>query len=533
MFKLFYLNKIKIILTGLTFSKYLFWCAFLYFQGNAIQQAIEKNEFLKELILALIGFGLSKLVMMLTELLSAFVTSYYENEEINRQWKGQFPLQLFHDLENKDNLICLLYFDYLPTLFSLECLNIINITTIFSILSIILCLVIYTQFYFGLLSLFIIFLLSFLSKNIGLKQIDDYQSKRNESKSLIYQWINEYFCGYREVAFNWRGQLKDWSQGQYQNLYHYNRKILFIHLTRDILSQLLIELPFIINTCMVIGGVYFHYLSVTQMFIWIGLSQFVIQSSNSYLEFKLNKVKKNNLLSKINEIFVTFGSRHLPENNDDGVERIKERYHSLIEVSLQDGTVNQLGLIPSLYSVQGKNGAGKTTLLNIILDYERVWTVPNKESLNKLLINLSSQNLRVIEKNSIIFNDLSSFKNQILGPAIFDFKDWKDLLNKKMGRVLTYDLISALEDLLKEIESKFYQRKDKRFSSGEKVVISFFRTIASWNSTVSLVIIDECTAFLDFQIKDLFMRCINQLAKEVAIYLCSHEAEFSGVKFLN
>lgn len=512
------IKKVKIILASLNFLKYLAWCGFFIFQGKAIQQAIDKNILIAQLAQTLICYFLTKLVVMFTDLISKFVESYFENDEIATQWRLNFPKMLYQDNESKYNLMYLSYFDYLPNLYNLECAIINNQCTIMSVLIIVASLLIYTEFYYGLFALFAVFILNFLSKNIYLKKLEYYHQSINENKASILTWINQYFKAYREISFNWQGQINPWINSIYSALYKSQKNLVLVQLFRDIMAQLLVELPFIANTSIMITAVYLNYLSITQMFVWIGFSQFVINASNAFLENKVNQDKKKILINELEEIAISFKDKNERALDDKCVFNV-----DIFQVKLQDNTINQLSFLPGIYHVKGANGSGKTTLLNSIIGYEREVKVDNHIILKQKLATIAKDHIRIIERDPVIFTTLKTFNEQIMGPKDTSVTHWKLILQKRVEGILSAYLFNELLTLFSEIEEKFYGRENGHFSSGEKILISLMRVLISWDKRVSILVVDECTAFLDTKSKGLFLRCLSELSMNASVYLSSHE----------
>ncbi|CAM3718572.1 putative ABC transporter [Legionella longbeachae NSW150] len=512
------IGKVKIILASLNFFKYSAWCGFFIFQGKAIQQAIDKNILIAQLVQTLIWYFLTKLVVMFTDLISKFVVGYFENNEIAAQWRSNFPRTLYQDNESKYNFMYLSYFDYLPNLYNLECTIINNQCTIMSVLVIVTSLLIYTEFYYGLFALFAVFTLNFFSKNTYLKKLEDYHKGINESKASTLAWINQYFKAYREISFNWQGQINPWINSTYNALYQSKKNFIFVQLLRDIMAQLMVELPFIINTSIVITAVYLNYLSITQMFVWIGFSQFVINASNAFLENKVNQDKKRVLINELDEMALSF-----KDEKEQKLDDMCFANFEFFQVKLQDNTLNKLSFIPGLYHIKGSNGSGKTTLLNSIIGYERKIEVDNHIILKQKLANTAKDNIRVIEREPVIFTSLRTFNEQILGPENTHSLHWNIVLQEKIKGFLSAHLLNNLSKFFSEIEEKFYDRGNGHFSSGEKILISLMRVLTSWDRKVSILVVDECTVFLDTKIKVLFLRCLSELSMNTSVYLSAHE----------
>ncbi len=520
MFNFQSLKKIKIILALINIIKYGAWCGFFSFQGQAIQQAMDSNSLMEQLVFTLIWFLATKLIVMIADVLSQFVTSYFENYEIEQQWNVHFPKKLYRDNENKNNTIYLAFFTYLPDLFTVECSIVISLCTIISVCVIVISLLIYTEFYYGVLALSAVIILNLLSKKIFLKQLNRYHTETHDNREKVLGWVNQFFRGYKEIAFNWFGQVNAWVNSVFAAYYQSKRTLIITQLKRNILSQLLVEVPFIINTSLVIIAVRLNHLSVTQMFVWVGISQFVINATNAFLEYQVNTVRKKLLINKLQVISAAFAvqlENVLPEINAFG--------HPMEEVAitLQDNSLNYLSLKPGIYHVQGKNGSGKSTLFNIISGYERNLKVSNHSQLLLFLQNIKTSAIRVIEREPEIFNSLKTFNQQILGYEASKLCQWEQLLEEKMSPILSCDLLYDLKKFSLALNEKFSTRVNGYLSSGEKIFISILRALTSWNATIHLLIIDECVAFLDAKAKVLFYRCLNELAVSIPIFVSSHE----------
>jgi hypothetical protein len=98
--KFIYLEKLKIIIALIVFIKYSLWCLFLILQGNAINIALKQHSLQKELIFTLAGYILTKIIVMLCDVFTKFITDYYRNLELQQQWQASFPRYVYNDTKN-------------------------------------------------------------------------------------------------------------------------------------------------------------------------------------------------------------------------------------------------------------------------------------------------------------------------------------------------------------------------------------------------------------------------------------------------
>lgn len=506
---------VKIILYVLNLVKYIFWGGFLYFQGLSLQQAIEKKILLNQIIVTLGYFLITKLIVMLCDAVSKFVVHNYQNQTIFCNWQNKFPRKIYKDNENKYNLMYLKYFDYLPNLLRIECDIVNNFATIICVFLLIVSLLLYTGFYYGIAALFLIFVLNIFSKDIYLKKLNICSEEINNNKDDVSRWIGEYFKSYKEIFFNWDQAVDVRINDSYYNLYKAKKKYSELLFIRDLIAQFFVEIPFILNTSLVILGVYFNYINITQMFIWVGLSQFAINAANSFLQNNDNRIKQKSIINALSKIEHSF--KEMVNKNPE-----MKACDKMIEVILQDSSVNKIGIHPGIYHIKGANGAGKTTLLNTVLGYERQLKSDNFNELIQFSCMLSTNNIRVIERDAIIFYNLD-FNQQILGIDLARTMFYKPLLFVKLKYLFSSELSLSLQQKFVELEKKFCDSKHTGFSSGEKILVSLMRALISWDREVNILIIDECTLFLDKEVKTLFIRCIKELALRTAVYLSAHE----------
>jgi len=516
------LRKLKTITGIIVFIKYSLWCYFFILQGKAIELAIERNKLQKELIYTLVGFILVKMVVMLCDIFQKFFIEYYKNMELKRQWSSHLPKAIYSDNHNKKNDINVLFFDYLPKLFEFKITLLLNKATIFSVFTLTTIAFIYTEFFLGIVALSLVFVLNYLSKNIFVKKIDYYQKESYHSKITILNWIEQYFSSYREISKNWQGIANtSWKNEVYKKYFISKKNQIAFYLYRDLLAQILVELPFLLNTSIVILGVYYEYLSLTQLFVWVGFSQFMINASNAYLENKITKKQVDTLSEHTVSILQNF-------NSQPSKDLIKNKSSDFLfsEVVMQDDEINKLSLEPGLYHIRGGNGSGKSTLMNIVLGYERRDYDFNSTNLVYLINNIDSNKIRVIDREAVIFDCFTDFHSQILGPVAIHTR-WQEIILHSLNQLLPTNLVKEWMKVFIALEIEYIGRKDKILSSGERVILSLIRFFCSWDKKVNLLIIDECDSFLDHEKKVLFINTVNELAKHMAVYISCHDKVLS------
>lgn len=512
------LRKLKTITGVIVFVKYSLWCYFFILQGRAIELAIGKNKLAKEVICTLAGFILVKMVVMLCDIFQKFLVECYKNIELKHQWACHIPKDIYSDTQNKKNDMNVLFFDYLPQLFEFKVALLQNKVIIFSVFALTTIAFAHTEFFLGLFALFLVFVLNYLSKNIFVKKIDDYQREGYQSKITILNWIEQYFSSYRELSKNWQGIAnQSWKNDVYNNYFLSKKNQIVFYLYRDLLAQILVELPFLLNTSIVILGVYYEYLTLTQLFVWVGFSQFMINASNAYLENKVIKKQIDTLSECTTSIIHNFSpqaSKTLITNNSSNF--------LFSEVVMQDGEINELSLKPGLYRIKGGNGSGKSTLMNTILNYERKDYDFKCTNFAYFISHINQSKVRVIDREAIVLDCFKEFTIQVCGPNT-SYQVWPEPVSYSLNRLLAPELAAAWMKVFRGLETEYTERTNKILSSGERVILSLMRFFCSWNIEVNLLIIDECDSFLDYEKKALFINTVNQLAQHIAVYISCHD----------
>ncbi len=519
----YYLNKLKFLNASLLTVKNIFCFLFFVLQGKAIELSISTNKLPQQLVYTLIGYVIVKLIVMLCDVFQRFISDHYKNLELKRIWIHYFPKKIYKDNDSKHNQLSFLYFNVFPRLFELKISIFSNMVNIICIFTLTLSALIYSKFYLATLALLLVFIFNFISRDLLVDHIGKYHHEENESKTKILKWIGEYLSAYREISKNWVGiSDSNWSDKIYENYYLAKKKQTFFYFYRDLISQALVELPFLFNSAIVILGVYYHYVSLTQLFVWIGFCQLMITASNAYIENRVNKKEASILNAKGNEILNEFEVKKR-------LNKSKINTKSISEVTMLDGQKNILSIKPGIYHIKGNNGSGKTTLLNIILGYERHLNVNKHIQLDNIINSVQPHNIRLIERNAVIFDSLTDFSMQVCGPYNARESLWKNDLINSINILLNEELAKVWIQLFISLEKKYIKRNDKSMSSGEQVLLSLLRFFVSWNKKVKVLIVDECDSFLDKKNRELFIAAIKDISSHLAIFISGHQLQSGGI----
>ena len=531
MIKFYYLKQINRLSCGLIAVKYTLWSVFFILQGRSIELALSSETGQLKPLMSILGlYMLIKLMVMFCDVGYELIQGLLKNKETDAQWGSLYPSRLYSDNVRKKNEFKLLMFEYIPEIFNSKHVLFANRFTIVFIVFLTTFYFVYTQFYVGILMLLCLFFLNYFSKNIFSKKIDEQQKKTQMLKQHVMNWSDQYFSGYHEISKNWEPSVyASWHKHVYKTLYQGKHKLSLYYAARDLVCQCLVELPFILNTVLIILAVYWRYLSIAQLFVWIGMSQFIMTASNALAKNKIMVRKVDILEGLADDIICIFsiaesslGSH--PSHDRQGV--INEL--ASLDIHFQDGTLNKLSLSPGLHQIKGGNGSGKTTLLDQIKGFNRSESMIYSEHIKYFIFNANKKNIRMIERNAVVFDGLPSFTRQIMGPLSGAEEPWIERIEQNMAMFVTTPVLKAWTQILGDLQAKYDGIEGYQLSSGERIILSFARAWFYWDAAVQLVLIDECDGFLDVTKRALFMETIRLVSIKLPVFMVSHSERSEG-----
>jgi hypothetical protein len=132
---------------------------------------------------------------------------------------------------------------------------------------------------------------------------------------------------------------------------------------------------------------------------------------------------------------------------------------------------------------------------------------------------IGQSNRRVIEKEAVIFNHLSGFSQQILGPTLAESLHWQPLLAIKTKYLFSKELHQHWLQLCQQVEWRFYQIPRKALSISDRILISCMRALASWDMNVSTLVVNASLACLEPNVRTIFLQCLNELSVRASIVI--------------
>lgn len=158
-----------------------------------------------------------------------------------------------------------------------------------------------------------------------------------------------------------------------------------------------------------------------------------------------------------------------------------------------------------VFLLKGANGSGKSTLLKIIKGELLV----KKGNINIANINISKN---IKNKKRILDDNITYIDQQ---NNLIDFLNVKE--NASLNLIINKQKVTDLKYLK---DDQYSNRYVDSLSSGEKIITSFEKVT---NENRKIILLDECTDFLDDYNTNLIISIIKELGEKYLIIIVSHD----------
>jgi ABC-type branched-subunit amino acid transport system ATPase component len=175
-----------------------------------------------------------------------------------------------------------------------------------------------------------------------------------------------------------------------------------------------------------------------------------------------------------------------------------------------------------IVAIVGANGCGKTTLFNAISGLL-------KPSSGEIYIN--ETDTRKLKPHQIArlgvsrtFQDRGIFENMSMIDAteITETRDdsmFKDVFNFKLRKIIKNKALSKLNKFLPDVD---YEKNCNELSTGQQAKLK----LASIYTESKLLLLDEPTAGVDKDSKEVLLQHIKDVSKDCAVLLIEHDMDF-------
>ncbi|MDE5930973.1 MAG: ABC transporter ATP-binding protein/permease, partial [Lachnospiraceae bacterium] len=207
-------------------------------------------------------------------------------------------------------------------------------------------------------------------------------------------------------------------------------------------------------------------------------------------EEKTNIVGHKNAVLRLENISFSYGNKNIMNN---------------MNVEFEPGKMNVLA---------GTNGAGKTTLMNLILRFyqaENGMIEYDGKDIRKYSLGQWRQCIGYVQQDTLFFEGSLRDNLCLYAPDISEERIWEAL--KTAG---LYETVMEWED---RIDTDI--RKGERLSEGQKQRVAIARILAR---NPKIILMDEPTANLDYDIEKEIIADIKKLCKEQILIVISHRS---------
>lgn len=491
----------------------------LFCKGEAIDLLSRRTATVREGIILCLIFGgiqiLSGIFQMVLEALKVLTVS----KSFMASWNQFLPLRIEKHVAAHGSAFYNHVYGTLPKLSQLRIDLVIEACLVTSIISIFVGKAIHDGLWLILLFLPFIILTAHMS---SLVYRQSYLEKANniiQDRSVLISWVERYFKANKELYVNWRasennGAFLSWYSGRGRQIYENFLAQARIHFKRDVIGSLLVDWPFIICSVLIIIAAFQGLMSPGDVLIWLGLTDYLVSASLKIKAIKDTRSQIHSLTNLIDQDLGWIREATAIAGSEDEVEPQS--------FALLDGSQVNVGISPGFYHIAGANGSGKSTLVETLIGFNRHYKKWPEATISSYRSFLHGRT-RLIDREAVIFPEWNSFEEQIFG-VLYDKQQSMDRFARNLRHILGQELSGYWLEKIAMIGEKWEQRVDRNLSTGERVTLAFARCLSNWDSSVRVIVADECDSNLDATTRSKFIETLDTLAQKHAVYMISHRS---------
>lgn len=504
--------------------------ASIHIKGGLID-SLAKGQYLWETVLLLvIGYAILQVLGSFANIFSENLGRLFSIEEYKRHWIRWTPKHLNRsDLGHHHKLFNGLY-NNVPKLFSLKVSILLQSLTAIIYFGFFLWRTVHDEFWIALSFIPIIGCLSWGAGRLYCKTYEQGTRRVSDQRVGLMSWLDSWFRAYRERSLNWPsdGTLNrhdTWFQSQGLKVAGGLRFHAMTVLKRDIFGTFLVDWPYILCVVTVLICVARGQLTIGEFLIWTALIDYLMSAFGS-----LRFIKKCRIDTKALSDLIQTDLAWLKTTRTSHDAELLSLPHARplaaggkedFTFQLLSGETTHLGTRPGFYRIHGSNGSGKSTLLDTLLGFNESFTRWSPEDVARLRTAVEGR-ARVVERDGTIFAEFnSSLYAQIFGLDSIDQAEAKAKLEERLDALLPEAIAGFWKAKLNDLEL-IWGLRPGNFSSGEKVVLSFFRALAYWDASTEVLVVDECDSVLDQRTASVFQASLMSLSQKVAVWYVSH-----------
>lgn len=503
----------------------------VHIKGGLIDSLAKGHYLWEKVLLLVIGYALLQIVGSFSNIFSENLGRLYSIEEYKRHWLRWTPRHLNRsDIGSHHKLFNGLY-NNVPKLFSLKVSILLQSLTASIYFGAFLWRTVHDQFWIALSFIPIIGCLSWGAGRLYCQAYEQGTKRVSDQRVGLMSWLDSWFRAYRERSLNWPDQAggkrhEAWFQQQGQNVAGGLRFHAMTVFKRDIFGSFLVDWPYILCVVTVLICVARGQLSIGEFLIWTALIDYLMSAFGSLRFIKKCRIDTKALSDLIRQDLAWLEAGQSEKQASVAAlpapaARAGHELSPVFSFQLLSGESTELGLSPGFYRIHGSNGSGKSTLLDTILGFNQQFSRWSPEDVARLRSAVQGR-ARVVERDCTIFAEFkASLYAQIFGVETMEPEKGRERLHERLESLLPEAIAGFWKAKLLDLEN-IWGLRPGNFSSGEKVVLSFFRALAYWDEKTEVLVVDECDSVLDQRTASVFQASLMSLAQTIAIWFVSH-----------
>ncbi len=474
----------------------------------------------KEVYSLLMSFVLCKTFSSILQVYRSNLVSYFSNKDFLKTWQQYLPIFQDEKDKSKGNEYFNTVYNLLPQVANMTLYIVILAASSAFVFGVFIYKCFDDDIYSALFLIPVLVGSSFASNHLFRNKYNEQLKNLQKNKASLMDWVGSVFSDAKSIKYNWvqSSNLEAFQQwhhsfgkSAYQAIHNHLRYVF----KRSWVSNVTVDWVYFSS----IGGILFlavyQGLPLVKVIFWAGLADYLISANKDVYKMFDLYIQRKGYLDIIRE--------NLNWTNAKRIALTAPAYPKDLSVDLLDGNHIDFSLKNRVNYIKGSNGSGKSTLSNALIGFNQEFSHWNVDEINAYGDYLRNST-RTIENNPAIYKCFDQFIDQIFGFTYQhkNYEEKKSKLSKNLNAYLNSELQQFWIQKFCDLEEKLKVRKEGRFSSGEKVIIAFFRLFSNLDDGVKTILVDECDSFLDKEVRKHFYKSVNFLSEKFMIIYVSH-----------
>ncbi len=488
------------------------------FEGKVISGIGSITDYSQMLILLILPFAIFKLLALCFNALHSNLTSYWALKFWEMQ-ETEVPLKLSLEKSQNRQEIFQNITERAPRYYS-NSLTMLRNQSLFVFSAVLSILSFWgPQMTLGLSVFSLLACGTWLSHRLWQQSYSHLLSENETATDKFNKWFHNYLA-HPELSQLWKNEKTSWIRDRFQEFSRVKMRVFKFTMRNNFISQWLIELPYLLSFGVFAWLMFTQQLPLYVLFVWMGVSQYVIRSVQGLIE-NLRLKRENNALALI-----------LKKNETDNSENINDRLEPLRTVNTKQISFNLSGVEIKISSAAGlsvihaPNGSGKSTLLRSLCSLQESNSFVEQSKLVEARNFLFERGCYYLSPSAPCFEEFKGFLAQVLGPQ-------KTLLNthkaekiyNEMSKRLPFPIVERWRVVLEKLNEKYPENNSAQMtlSAGEGNLLAWFRLWADFPEKIDFLFLDEAFSSLDASTLNLCRETLLALSSDLRIVYVTHD----------